>query len=321
MRTFSIVLGILLGGVTGSLRAAEPLRKEYELLLKMPAPILGRMMPAQPGGILIGRGGGRYLIAAVITGDQARADDAWRSLEATFARQAKDGGLESRGGGLSFNAHSVRVEDMYFFLQELGHALLLVQASPMEPHFHDRLEALKPRLRKGCDFIQAGFPSIIPEVGHTANRLLIAAKAFGLCGLLLDDLQLQASSRRLVKAALQRRDQDGVFIERGGRDSSYNAVSLLMGTHLSLYLALPDLEAAFGPAMAWEKTRIQPSGEVAVQGNTRTGVGREFSKSGVPKNVNYPEVSQALWYYGALRHDPQAIALALKVDEYGAGGR
>ena len=68
--------------------------------------------------------------------------------------------------------------------------------------------------------------------------------------------------------------------------------------------------------MAWLKTRIKPTGEVEVAGNTRTGVGKERSKTGVPKQVNYGEVSQTLWYYGALHDDPDAIALGLKVEEY-----
>lgn len=315
---YAFVVAWLIGGPSGSAQAGEPIRKEYELLLKMPGPIVNPMIPSRPGTIIIGRGGCRYLTAAVVTGDQARADDAWKSIEATFAQQAKDGGLEGGGGPWykPFDAHGVRVENMYFFLQELGHAFLVVQASPMEPHFHDRIEAIKPKLRKACDFIQKGYPTIIPKVGHTANRLLIAAKAFGLCGLVLNDPRLKDSSSLLVKAALKRRDKDGVFIERGGRDSSYNAVSILMGTHLSLYLPNPELEAAFPPAMAWLKTRIKPTGEVEVAGNTRTGVGRERSKSGVPKQVNYGEVSQTLWYYGALHDDPDAIALGLKVEEY-----
>ena len=315
---YALLVVLIIGWSPGSSRAAEPIRTEYELLQRIPRPIIEPMIPQQSGKIIIGRSGCRYLIAAVVTGDEARADDAWKSIEATFAQQAKDGGLQGGGGPwyLWFNAHGVRVENMYFFLQELGHALLVVKASPMEPHFHDRIEALKPRLRKGCDFIQKGYSTIIPKVGHTANRLLIAAKAFGLCGLVLEDDRLKESSSHLVKAALTRRDKDGVFIERGGRDSSYNAVCVLMGTHLSLYLPNPELEAAFKPAMDWEQTRIKPTGEVEVEGNTRTGVGKERSKSGVPKQVNYGEVSQTLWYYGALHNDPSAIALALKVEEY-----
>jgi len=318
------LLGVLVNGWPADLsRAAAPIPKEYELLQGIPRPIIEPMIPQELGTIIIGRGGCRYLIAAVVTRDEARADDAWKSIEATFAQQAEDGGLRGGGGPwyLPFNAHGVRVENMYFFLQELGHALLVVQASPMQPHFHDRIEALKPKLRKACDFIQKGYPTIIPKVGHTANRLLIAAKAFGLCGLVLEDDRLKESSSRLVKAALARRDKDGIFIERGGRDSSYNAVSILMGTHLSLYVPNPELEAAFKPAMAWERTRIKPTGEVETEGNTRTGVGKELSKNGVPKQVNYGEVSQTFWYYGALHNDPSAVALALKVEEYRRGKR
>jgi len=315
---YALLVGWLIAWPPGSSQASEPISKEYELLRGIPRPIIEPMIPQELGTIIIGRGGCRYLIAAVVTGDEARADDAWKSIEATFAQQAEDGGL--KGGGqpwdLPFTVHGVRVENMYFFLQELGHALLVVQASPMEPHFHDRMEALKPRLRKACDFIQKGYSTIIPKVGHTANRLLISAKAFGLCGLVLEDDRLKESSSRLVKAARARRDKDGVFIERGGRDSSYNAVSVLMGTHLSLYIPNPELEAAFKPAMAWERSRIKPTGEVEIEGNTRTGVGKEPSKSGVPKQVNYGEVSQTLWYYGALHNDASAIALALKVEEY-----
>src|SRR5437867_11869021 len=37
------------------------------------------------------RGGCWILIGAVVAGDQKRADDAWRSVEATFARQVEVG--------------------------------------------------------------------------------------------------------------------------------------------------------------------------------------------------------------------------------------
>ena len=138
----------------------------------------------------------------------------------------------------------------------------------LEPHFRERFAALMPKLRRACDFIQKGYPTIIVKVGHTPNRLLIAAKAFGLCGIVLDDESMKENSSRLVKAALARRDRDGVFIERSGRDSSYNAVSILMGQHLSLYLPNAELDAALKPAMDWQRTRIKPTGEVEVEGNT-----------------------------------------------------
>ncbi len=90
-----------------------------------------------------------------------------------------------------------------------------------------------------------------------------------------------------------------------------------MGQHLLLYLPNPELEAAMKPAMAWQLTRIRPTGEVVVEGNTRTGVGKEISpQSGRPKDVNYNEVAQTLWYYGALHDEPEIIDLALKVQAW-----
>jgi hypothetical protein len=268
------------------------------------------------------RGGCWMLIGAVVAGDEKRADEAWRSIDATFAHQVEDGGfLSVRRPEISHKpTRAERVETAYFYLQELGHAILVVQASPMEGHFHDRIEALKPRMRRACAFIQANREGIVRKVGHTANRLFIAAKAFGLCGIILNDEDLKTSSRNLVALALKRRDGDGVFIEKRGRDSSYNAVSILMAQVLAIYQPDPVLDAALVRAMVWERTRIQPTGEVEVKGNTRTGVGKE-SYMGHAKNVNYREVILAFCYFGMIHDTPDDLVLAEKVCAWAAGAR
>ncbi len=61
--------------------------------------------------------------------------------------------------------YAIRVENAYFFLQELGRAILMVQASPLAPAFHDRVAELMPKVRKTCDFIQRGYSTILPKVG------------------------------------------------------------------------------------------------------------------------------------------------------------
>jgi hypothetical protein len=190
----------------------------------------------------------------------------------------------------------------------------------MEGHFHDRIVALKPQMRRACAFIQSGYDGIIKKAGHTANRMFIAAKAFGLCGIILNDEEFKASSRKLVAVALARRDADGVFIENRGRDSSYNAVSILMGQVLALYQPDPVLDAAFVRAMTWERTRIRPTGEVEVSGNTRTGVGKEVYM-GRPKDVNYHEVALALCYFGMIHDNPSDLALAEKVCNWSSRAR
>lgn len=308
---------------------SPPFASEYELLRALPQVLredLGSGSP-DPQGFIgfhkqshtwyeagMQRGGCWMLIDAVVAGDARRADDAWRSIETTFAHQIDDGGFLSNPKPEATHPPTLpeRVETGFFYLQELGHAILVARESPLRSHFEARIEALKPRIRKACDFIQAGYDGIIIKAGHTANRMLIAAKAFGLCGMILNDEALKNSSRKLVAVALAKRDADGVFIESGGRDSSYNAVSLLMGQVLALHMPHPELEKAMVQSMAWERTRILPTGDVSVQGNTRTGVGKE-AFMGKPKGVNYHEVVLAFAYYGMIHKDAEALALAEKV--------
>jgi hypothetical protein len=171
------------------------------------------------------------------------------------------------------------------------------------------------QMRRACTFIQSDCDGILKKVGHTANRLFIAAKAFGLCGVVLNEEGLKATSRKLVAAGLERRDADGVFVERSGRDSSYNAVSLLMAQVLTLHLPDLKIDEAMVRAMAWQRTRIRPTGEVEVSANTRTGLGQEKGM-GQAKGVNYREVALALCYFGMIHDDASAIALAERVETW-----
>jgi len=261
------------------------------------------------------RAGCWYLIGAVVAGDVPRAEKGWTSIEATFARQLDDGGFLSnqkpnRSHPPTFEE---RVETAFFYLQELGHALLVLQQSPLAEHFQPRIDALKPRIARACGFIDSGYDTIVGKVGRTTNRLFIAAKAFGLCGVLLDDPHLQSRAHDLVKIALRQRDRDGVFLEYDGRDSSYNAVSLLMARVLWLHLPVPELDDALVRAMAWQRTRIRDDGTVLAQGNTRTGLGQEKNFSGGIKQINVREVSLALCYHGLVHDDPSALQLAGRV--------
>jgi len=311
---------------------AAPVVSEYEMLRSLPAETFAPLLAAQgepDANGLVGyhrqqgqwyqagmqRGGCWYLIGGVVAGDLARVEKAWTSIDATFARQVADGGFLSvkKPYDKELQTFDDRVETTYFYLQELGHAILVLKQSPFEPVFRERIEALKPKTRRAVDFVHSGYDGIVRKVGHTANRLLIAAKAFGLCGVWLDEPRDREAARKLVAVALTLRDADGVFVERGGRDSSYNAVSLLMAQVLALHLPDLPIAEAMQKAMAWQRTRIRPTGEVEIGGNTRTGLGQEKSRGEGIKKVNYREVALALCYYGLVHADPTTIDLAAKV--------
>ncbi len=274
---------------------------------------LGKWLEAGPQ-----RGSCRAVIAAVVAGDLAAADDAWRGIDTAFAHQRADGGFEAetRPNGQSARPLAAAVETSFFFLQELGRAILVIRQSPHAGHFRDRITGLEPKLRKACDFMASGYETILPHHGHAVNRVLIAAKAFGTCGLVLGDETLVRRARELVAFAVTRRDEGGVFLEKGGRDSSYNAVSILFGEVLALHLPLPEWEAALPAAVAWQIARVRDTGEIEVSGNTRTGIGKEPGYDGKPKNVNYNEVVLALTIYGIAHQDPTAMAAAERVFQW-----
>jgi hypothetical protein len=329
-----LVAGLLMSGPAISVAEQTSLR-EYDVLRSYPP---GRLAALHAGDkpdangftggnrgkgfwIEVGpqRGSCRGVIAGVVLGDLAAADDCWRGIDTAFAHQRADGGFDAiiKPNGNSSREGGAAVETAYFFLQELGRAILVIRESPHEAHFHERLVALEPKLRRAADFILAGYDTIIPKVGHTVNRVIIAAKAFGLCGLALDDPRMVEKSRLLIAHALTLRDKEGVFIERGGRDSSYNVVSILFGQVLALHLPLPEFEAALPAAVKWQLTRILPSGEVDVSGNTRTGVGLEADPfSGKAKTVNYTEIAMALTLYGTIHQDKNVLAAADRVFSY-----
>ncbi len=134
--------GVFLALTVAAGEAPRPKLSEYEVLRAFPP---GRLAALSSGDYpdkhgLTGsnrangswleagpqRGSCRGVIAAVAAGNLAAADDAWRGIEVAFAHQRADGGFEAelRPNGTSAKPHGAAVETAFFFLQELGRAIL-----------------------------------------------------------------------------------------------------------------------------------------------------------------------------------------------------
>ncbi len=265
------------------------------------------------------RGGARHFLGGVIAGDVDRMEDGWRSIEATFDRQLDNGDFKvvPRPWEDRPQSFDSRIETNYFYLQALVHGLLVLQDSPHAHLFEDRVEALKPKVDLAAEFIMSGREGIVEKVGHTANRVFIAAKALGLTGVYVDNEDYIDEARRLISIALELRDDAGVFIEAGGRDSSYNAVSMLFGQILAIYLPDPQLDMAMKRAADWQLTRITSHGEVLAAGNTRTGPDGELTQGGTggPKSINTREVGLAMIYHGLMYDRPIALEAGMAIVE------
>jgi len=134
-----------------------------------------------------------------------------------------------------------------------------------------------------------------------------------LSGVLGADDELKQLGRRFVDLAMaQYRENDGVFLEKGGHDSSYQAVAALKLEVWTLYFPDKKLEAAVDRAVRWELGRIGPDGQVNVTGNTRTGLGQE-QWMGHRKGVNLSEITLCLLYRYARTGNKDALAAARRI--------
>lgn len=307
---------------------------EYDMLMTLPEGIYPSQMVSKPDeqGFIryhqeqgqwhqagYQRGGARHFLGGVIAGDVERMEDGWRSIEATFDRQLENGDFKAvpRPWEDEPQSFDSRIETNYFYLQALVHGLLVLQDSPHADLFHDRVEALKPKVELAADFIMSGREGIVEKVGHTANRVFIAAKALGLAGVYLDKEAYIEEAQRLVSIALTLRDDEGVFLEAGGRDSSYNAVSMLFAQIIAFYLPNPELDEAMTLAADWQLTRITSDGEVLTAGNTRTGPDGEPTQGGTgdSKSINTREVGLAMIYHGLMYDRPEATSAGMAIIE------
>jgi hypothetical protein len=298
--------------------------QQLALLRKMPPDLLrytGGARPNADGMASYNKDGFRspefqsgamhYLVRAIVRRDERCTAEGWSAIDATFRYQNEQGGFGQKGaphGGPSAAA---------FWLAELDQAVLVLGESELGPKYKEQIDLLRPKIHKAARWL--ALPSnrayLKREDADAPNRLLFDALAYGLSGVLCNDDELKQIGRRFVDLAMaQYRASDGVFLEKGGWDSSYQAVAALKLQVWTLYFPDKKLQAAVDRAIRWELGRIGPEGEVNVAGNTRTGLGQE-QWMGHAKGVNLSEVTLCLLYQYAKTGDKDALVAARRIVE------
>ncbi|MCE5267688.1 MAG: hypothetical protein LLG00_07365 [Planctomycetaceae bacterium] len=302
--------------------ANPALAQQLAILQKMPAGLLrytGGAKPDADGMVSYNRGGFKspefqrgamlYLIRGVVASDREAAADAWRAIDATFQRQTDAGNFGRAGqphGGPSAVA---------FWLADLDQAILVLRESGLGPEYKDRLAQLLPKVRRAAQWLaQPRYQERLKrEDADAPNRLLFDGLAYGLSGILADDNELKQLGRRFVDLAMtQFRATDGVFLEKGGHDSSYQAVAALNLQVWLLYFPDKRLADAAAAAVRWERARIKPDGQVDVTGNSRTGL-RQEQWMGHPKGVNLSQITLCLLYDYARTGNQQSLDAARRI--------
>jgi len=264
------------------------------------------------------RGATGVILRGIADRDTAMIDKGIAAIEYGFQFQEPAGNFKNAHGLTSLQAISADA----FFLQAVGHAALVVQASEYAGQFSSRFVILKPKIDKALNWLASdkGRSELKRQDRNAPNRLVFDALAYTLNGIFLARNDLQGFGDDFITLALARQRADGVFLEGGGHDSSYQATNILNLEGYWLWSNNANLRSkifsALKTAAAWEKTRINPAtGIVSIEGNTRTGSCQEqfFGKC---KDINYPEVITSLIYWSVISDDPEAATLALKSLEY-----
>jgi hypothetical protein len=250
-----------------------------------------------------------YMVRAVVRRDQRCIDEGWRAIDATFLHQTDNGGFSREG------APSGGPSALAFWLADLNQAVLVLRESELGPKDKERIEQLVPKILKAARWL--ALPRYRERLerddAEAPNRLLFDALAYGLSGVVTGDDELKQLGRKFVDLAMkQYRKSDGVFLEKGGHDSSYQAVAALNLQVWTLYFPDKKLDEAIDKAVHWERHRVGADGRIDVTGNTRTGPGQEHWM-GREKGVNESEVTLCLLYDFARTGNQDSLSAAQRI--------
>jgi len=249
------------------------------------------------------------VMRGIAENEETVVERGWKGIEFGFSKQEPDGNFyyNPKLDDLGITEED-KLEDASFFLEAAGHSIALLQNSGFKNDYAEKIQLLEPKIELSLDWLEANKEALKLKAANAPNRLVFDALAFSLNG-------RKAVGEEFIQEALSKQHSQGYFIEHGGFDSSYNAVSILKLELYQLYFPSSQIENAIKESMAWEKTRILPSGEVNVEGNTRTGSCQE-QVLGECKQVDYPSVALSFHYYAKMFNDPESLEFAEKITDY-----
>lgn len=269
--------------------------------------------------------------AGLVKKDLSYLTPAVKAIEYSFQYQNPDGAFQflppPGTSGLPTEPQKLeyaQASGVAFFYSDLGRALMLMKESEWFRNSKDtaslraRIEALRPAIAKSLTKLTTQTSLLKMGDERDTNRLFFDAAAHYLVGTWLNDKQAIQLGIDFINMALGKQRPDGVFVEAGGYDSSYQVVSL--GRALVIYFHLrPEEEPmrstlwpAIKKGVEWEATRVLPSGEISTEGNSRVfpGGGTFLGKK---KEVDTKGAVLMFRYFTAMTGDASYSQLAEKI--------
>jgi hypothetical protein len=163
-----------------------------------------------------------------------------------------------------------------FFLGDACQGLLALERAPGSWALEARVTAARPVVARALAWLETQEDVLRAGDARAPNRLLFDARAFSRCGAFVGTPRLE-TARRFIDLATALQRSDGVFVEGGGADTSYQGVAIAIGADLLAgepahceALRFPVLRGAL-----WLGARVDSMGRLDSSGNTRTCGGGE----------------------------------------------
>jgi hypothetical protein len=218
-----------------------------------------------------------------------------------FGRQTSDGGFNNcsdctpPGIGTGDPFHSTSM-----FVEAVAKCLVLMRQSPSFTMYESYINQTLPKLIEGVSWLID--PAVMARgIGNDrpyTHRRYILAAALGQTALLTTNQTLRQHLYTLAATfaenGLALQNSSGFNPEKGGYDSSYNAVGLYYACNYLVVCPNSTLQQRLGQmlskSLSWELTRMYPNGSANFTGNTRvTGNNKTDEKgpSGKFKGYDY----------------------------------
>ncbi|OHX34036.1 hypothetical protein BJL95_05955 [Methylomonas sp. LWB] len=214
-----------------------------------------------------------------------------------------------------------------FFFSELGRSLILLdgnawfQTSADTADLRRRVGIIKEQADRSIDWLLTQQDLLIDYDTPLSNHLYYDGAGFYLVGRALNRQDAIDVGIAFTELGLNAQWPNGVLPELDGYDSSYQGVSLFRLFILYLNADPTDvvirqrLWDAISSGIAWEQTRVKPSGEILSDGNSRVYPGGD-KFLGVEKGISYVNIALSFYYYAVLTGDAGAKAVADKIIAY-----
>jgi hypothetical protein len=160
-----------------------------------------------------------------------------------------------------------------FFVEAVSHACLMIEQSPYAAQFVNFTTSAGLAIAKSVAWMQANEASNLSNEQRYGHRYFLDGDCFIETGALINNPVMIAHGAGYITRGATAQWANGVMPELGGYDSSYQAVGMGFGTRLLEYVTDPTLSATLYHMLKlglfWEASRIYPTGDPDLFGNTR----------------------------------------------------